>query len=1152
MSDDDHSPRTIFLAALEIDDPDQRAAHLDRACGGDEALRREVEELLQAHSQAGGFLPENPAAPPAVPSSMEGVGDRIGRYKLLQKIGEGGCGVVYMAEQETPVRRKVALKVIKLGMDTRQVIARFEAERQALAMMDHPNIARALDAGATESGRPFFVMELVRGVKITDYCNENELAMRERLNLFVSVCHAVQHAHQKGVIHRDLKPSNILVTVNDGVGIPKVIDFGIAKATEGRLTDQTLFTALEQFLGTPAYMSPEQAALTSLDIDTRSDIYSLGVLLYELLTGSTPFDTKELLASGIDAMRRTIRERQPVRPSTRLGRSLAEMRRPTQQAHLLRGDLDWIIMKCLEKARARRYETANGVALDIQRHLTNQPISARPPSRLYELQKLCHRHKAAFVSAGGVALALLAGIAALVFGLQRAQAEREAARRIGYASDMNLCWKYWTYSGYGPCRRLLRANIPAPGEKDLRGFEWWYLWRLCKGDDLYALGPVSGTIIALGFVPGDRLVVGATQTRPLRAIDVSPVGTGIFIWDWKARRLLATIDQGIGVGDLAVSRDGNRIAVAEWGPTIDVFDGKTYGHLFAHQSAAQITAVAYSPDGQMLAARGEECVLLFRTESKDPFQTLPALKGIMEKPAFTPDSRQVCFMRSDGKIGIWDILSQRFVQALPNAGQAQMSGPDGVGAGDCYTGRHSFSPDGKMLASGDCFGRVMIHDLPSGKFRGIWEHFDYFALTLFSPDGATLASSSYDGVLKLWDPVSGLELATCQGQEGAIQALAYSPDGQYIATGGRDGYVRFWDAHPPTNRVDSFSARREQAALLLTNPLAHFFATAANGNSPNARQLYGPDGRPLTSSRNDTVEQYEAGLEHVLSVGGDFLFFRATNGMFETIDLQRGARTSGYWPITGEQIGAISPDGQTAASFLPDGRIILRDLRVGGGQHELTGPGKRVAALEFSPDGKMLAAGSRDGWAKVWRVGDLAAMNQAALPQKDPFEGCFALAFAWDSDSVAFAESGDEHILILGVSAQAKPRFLAFPYSHSQTTALAFSRDGAKLVATCYAEQAALYDVRTGRVQDFIGDGNANSYTRAEFSPDGRRLALAGTPGTITLWDLDSKRSVLPLFLTGDFVLDGLRFNAAGDRLAVTLTDQTCRVFAAPRFPLDR
>jgi serine/threonine protein kinase len=363
--------------------------------------------------------------------NMEGPGDRIGRYKILQEIGVGGCGVVYMAEQEEPVRRRVALKVIKLGMDTRSVIARFEAERQALALMDHPNIAKVLDAGATETGRPFFVMELVRGVKITDYCDEAKLSTRERLELFVQVCSAIQHAHQKGIIHRDLKPSNILVTINDGAPIPKVIDFGIAKATTGQqLTDKTLFTAYEQFIGTPAYMSPEQAVMTSLDIDTRSDIYALGVLLYELLTGRTPFDPKELLQIGFDEMRRTIREKEPERPSTRLiTMGEADLTTVAQRRHCeapklisaLRGDLDWIVMKALEKDRTRRFETANALTEDIKRYLNNEPVTARPPSNLYRFQKLVRRNKTVFAAGAAV-------VAALVFGLVLAQ--RQAARAI--------------------------------------------------------------------------------------------------------------------------------------------------------------------------------------------------------------------------------------------------------------------------------------------------------------------------------------------------------------------------------------------------------------------------------------------------------------------------------------------------------------------------------------------------------------------------------------------------------------------------------------------------------------------------------------------------------------------------------------------------
>src|SRR6266699_1427484 len=393
----------IFDAAVELP-PERRAAYVLAACAGEDLLRQRVEALLRAHDSAGTFMDslavdsrrETPVVKPS-----EQPGDRIGRYKLLQQIGEGGCGVVYMAEQQEPVRRRVALKVIKLGMDTKQVIARFEAERQALALMDHPNIAKVFDAGATNTGRPFFVMELVRGIKLTDYCDQNNLPTSERLGLFIQVCRAIQHAHQKGIIHRDIKPSNILVTLHDGVPVPKVIDFGIAKATAGELTDKTIYTQFQQFIGTPAYISPEQAEMSGLDMDTRSDIYSLGVLLYELLVGRTPFDGKELLMSGLDEMRRTIREKEPLRPSTRLSAITPEeltvtaKRRsaePPKLVHALQGDLDWIVMKCLEKDRARRYETASSLSADLKRYLQNEPVVARPPSAGYQFRKFVRRH----------------------------------------------------------------------------------------------------------------------------------------------------------------------------------------------------------------------------------------------------------------------------------------------------------------------------------------------------------------------------------------------------------------------------------------------------------------------------------------------------------------------------------------------------------------------------------------------------------------------------------------------------------------------------------------------------------------------------------------------------------------------------------------
>ncbi len=432
----------IFQVATALPDG-ERAAYLDAACGENLALRARIGRLLGSH-EAGGFM--QALASPEIEAELarlkpEEGGEMIGPYKLREQIGEGGFGTVWVADQEKPVRRRVALKIIKMGMDTKEVIARFEQERQALAMMDHPNIAKVLDAGATQFGRPFFVMELVRGVKITDYCDDQQLSTVERIGLFITVCQAVQHAHQKGIIHRDLKPSNILVTVNDGRAVPKVIDFGVAKATQGRLTDGTIYTQFQQMIGTPLYMSPEQADMTSLDVDTRSDIYALGVLLYELLTGHTPIDTATMAQAGMDEIRRIIREVDPPRPSMRLKTldgaemTTAAKRRNTEPAKLpsaLRGDIDWIVMKCLEKDRARRYDTANGLAMDLQRHLDDEPVTARPPSQIYRFQKMVRRNKVATFATIGIVVALAVGLGLAMAALvrERAAKERELAQSV--------------------------------------------------------------------------------------------------------------------------------------------------------------------------------------------------------------------------------------------------------------------------------------------------------------------------------------------------------------------------------------------------------------------------------------------------------------------------------------------------------------------------------------------------------------------------------------------------------------------------------------------------------------------------------------------------------------------------------------------------
>ena len=454
----------LLHAAAELATAEQRRQFLEAACSTNPELRRRLEDLLHSLGDADDFFSKDPleqvgidTEPKTTPDSFAGISrSRIGRYKLLQKIGEGGMGIVYMAEQEEPVRRKVALKIIKLGMDTKQVVARFEAERQALAMMNHPNIARVLDGGATETGRPYFVMELVKGIPITEFCHKNKLSLEERLNLFIPVCHAIQSAHQKGIIHRDIKPSNVMVSMHACEPTPKVIDFGVAKAINQKLTEKTYFTNYAQIVGTPAYMSPEQAEMSSLDVDTRSDVYSLGVLLYELLTGTTPFPEKRLLSAGYVEMQRIISEEEPEKPSTRITKGLdsvhttspdgqgksgshREATLPTKDMERrLKGDLDWIAMRCLEKDRRRRYDTPNELAADLKRHLSNEPVSAAAPSFTYHIRKLYLKNKRLIRAAAVfVLLLLLTSIFSTLLAIKAYRAERKAIQEAAVSKAVN-------------------------------------------------------------------------------------------------------------------------------------------------------------------------------------------------------------------------------------------------------------------------------------------------------------------------------------------------------------------------------------------------------------------------------------------------------------------------------------------------------------------------------------------------------------------------------------------------------------------------------------------------------------------------------------------------------------------------------------------
>jgi WD40 repeat protein len=721
-------------------------------------------------------------------------GVQIGPYKLLQEIGHGGMGVVYMAEQTEPVERRVALKIIKPGMDSRQVIARFEAERQALALMDHPSIAKVLDAATTDSGLPYFVMELVKGIPITKYCDEHHLTPHERLKLFIPVCQAVQHAHQKGIIHRDLKPSNVLVAQYDGKPVPKVIDFGVAKATTQKLTEKTLFTQLGQVVGTLEYMSPEQAEVNQLDIDTRSDIYSLGVLLYELLAGATPFDRQRLQSAAFDEMLRIIREEEPPRPSLRLSTidtlpSVAANRRvePQKLRSLVRGELDWIVMKALEKERARRYDTANAFAADLERFLNSEAVLACPPSSIYKLRKFVHRNRGPVAAATGLLLVLCLGLAGTILGMTQAKqqsnrAERESKRAVDalaaeklaradeaerrreaedlrsqavelaasrrrqlYFSQMDLAGQaVFEPGGVRNALNLLDSWRPKTGDAELRGWEWFYVNTLCH-QDLFTLR-----------VPGDHDLHGQSSVAwspDGRWIAASGTDGSVYVWEVLSRRV-ARIFRGHagGITAIAWNPDSERLASASDDKTIKIWDISSEGDVQTLQVDDVIQAVAWSPDGGQLAT-----IQIDKDEDVQMWS-----------------------------IRIWDAETAR----------EELRFADGIVEFDNRPVSLAWRQDGEQLATGNWNGSIQLWSIPDGELtNSLIGHGFPTTSVCYHPDGEQLASASFDGTVRVWNSAAGGDsMLTLSGHGGYVHALSWSPDGDWLASGGQDLTIRVWRA----------------------------------------------------------------------------------------------------------------------------------------------------------------------------------------------------------------------------------------------------------------------------------------------------------------------------------------------------------------------
>jgi len=1048
---------------------------------------------------------------------IEGLGTQIGRYELLELIGEGGMGLVYLAEQTEPVKRKVALKIVKLGMDTKQVIVRFEAERQTLALLEHPNIARVLDAGATETGRPYFVMEYVEGRSITKYCDQQKLNIEQRLELFRQVCEGVHHAHQKGIIHRDIKPSNILVSIHSGRAVPKIIDFGIAKAITQPLTEKTSYTEHGQLLGTPEYMSPEQAEMAYQDVDTRSDIYSLGVVLYELLAGVPPFDAKRLREGGIDHIQQVICSEEPRTPSARLtslgdkAKAVAESR-GTQIITLTRRlhrELEWIPMKAMRKDRTRRYRSASELADDIQNYLTGSPLIAGPESTVYRARKFVRKHAGSVATAALLLVVIILGlVASILMGCRAEQARKQEVAAREQVEQALV--------------RAENAERIAQEQRELAEEQRSLAEKLAED---YRRSLYFKNIALINIAHRD-----GNMHRVRELLNSCP--EDLRGWEWYHFNYISSEQPCItlsGHSDLvfglAVSLDGKRIASGSFDKTVKVWDAADGTELMTLQGHEdRVGPVSFSPDGRKIASGSKDTTIkLWDAESGSELMTLHGHGEGIRSVVFSFDGKRIVSSSPDGAIKVWDIATGDELISL--------RGHDGriLDA--------AFSPDGKRIVSSDAGdGTIKIWDTSSGaQLMTLLGHKGAVYSVAFSPDGKRIVSGGYDKTIKVWDSKNGVELMTLRGHNGFVLSTSFSPDGHQIISGGGNK-IKIWEARSGEELMTLHG--HEEVVLSV---------------------LFSPDGKRIISSSADkTIKIWDTSVdrEHRILGGHQLgvypLAFSPDGTRIISGGGSQGERIQVWDVATGTELMTLdghsgkyivsvsmSPDGKNIVSGGNDNAVKVWDATTGTELMSLRGHDGPVNSVSFSPDGKRILSGSGDKTIKVWN--SVNGTEVMTLHGHDA--GVRSVAFSPDGRQIV---SGGREQTIKVWDAGAGSEMMTLHGHGGWIQEVAFSPDGTRIISGSRDKTVKVWDAKTGD-NLFTLSGHEKRVYAVTFTPDGKRIVSGGQFGVVKVWDAVTGAEVMTLRKPGF----GIAFSPDGKTMAVATGSGIVLWESGPRPDVD-